>query len=99
MDDSTPLFIDIGTGHYKRGIFNAIVAPRPIGWMSTVDAQGRPNLAPFSYFNIMSNDPPVLAFSCNTPEDRPEKDTLKIEVAGKPVFKSRNWLEDSGPEE
>lgn len=69
-------FIDIATGSFKRGIFNAIVAPRPIGWMSTVDEQGRANLAPFSYFNIVSNDPPVLVFSCNTPEDRPLKDTL-----------------------
>jgi flavin reductase (DIM6/NTAB) family NADH-FMN oxidoreductase RutF len=45
--------------------------------MSTVDAKGNVNLAPFSYFNIMSNDPPVLVFSCNTPEDRLAKDTLK----------------------
>ena len=71
------LFIDIATDSFKRGIFNAIVAPRPIGWMSTVDAQGQANLAPFSYFNIVSNDPPMLVFSCNTPEDRPAKDTLK----------------------
>ncbi len=71
------LFIDIATDPFKRGIFNAIVAPRPIGWMSTVDAQGCANLAPFSYFNIVSNDPPMLVFSCNTPEDRPAKDTLK----------------------
>lgn len=71
------LFIDIATDSFKRGIFNAIVAPRPIGWMSTVDAQGHANLAPFSYFNIVSNDPPMLVFSCNTPEDRPAKDTLR----------------------
>jgi flavin reductase (DIM6/NTAB) family NADH-FMN oxidoreductase RutF len=71
------IFIDIATDAFKRGIFNAIVAPRPIGWMSTVDAQGHANLAPFSYFNIVSNDPPILVFSCNTPEDRPAKDTLK----------------------
>jgi flavin reductase (DIM6/NTAB) family NADH-FMN oxidoreductase RutF len=31
--------------------FKAIVAPRPIGWISTVDAEGRPNLAPYSFFN------------------------------------------------
>ncbi len=77
MRQSEPIFVDIATGDFKRGIFNAIIAPRPIGWMSTVDADGNANLAPFSYFNIMSNDPPVLVFSCNTPEDRPVKDTLK----------------------
>lgn len=77
MQPKEHLFIDIATGSFKRGIFNAIVAPRPIGWMSTVDAEGHANLAPFSYFNIVSNDPPMLVFSCNTPEDRPAKDTLK----------------------
>lgn len=77
MLNTEPVFIDLASGNYKRGIFNAIIAPRPIGWMSTVDAHGNPNLAPFSYFNIMSNDPPVIVFSCNTPEDRLAKDTLK----------------------
>ena len=40
----------------------AVVAPRPIGWISTVDAAGRPNLAPYSYFNMVGDDPPLLAF-------------------------------------
>ena len=40
----------------------AIVAPRPIGWISTLDQQGRPNLAPYSYFNIIHNAPPMLCF-------------------------------------
>src|SRR5690606_17797302 len=61
---------------FKRGIFNAIIAPRPIAWISTVDAKGRANLAPFSYFAIFSSLPPIIAFSCNTPEDRDAKDTL-----------------------
>jgi flavin reductase (DIM6/NTAB) family NADH-FMN oxidoreductase RutF len=87
MLNSEPVFIDITKRDYKRGIFNSIIAPRPIGWMSTIDAEGNVNLAPFSYFNIMSNDPPVLVFSCNTPEDRPMKDTLKnIRQTGEFVF-------------
>jgi flavin reductase (DIM6/NTAB) family NADH-FMN oxidoreductase RutF len=61
---------------FKRGIFNAIIAPRPIGWISTVDGQGNANLAPFSYFALFSSLPPIVAFSCNTPEDRHAKDTL-----------------------
>lgn len=40
----------------------AIVAPRPIGWISTLDAEGRPNLAPYSYFNLVHNAPPMLCF-------------------------------------
>ncbi|MBB5694160.1 flavin reductase family protein [Muricoccus pecuniae] len=40
----------------------AIVAPRPIGWISTVDAEGRVNLAPYSYFSMLHNAPPMIAF-------------------------------------
>jgi flavin reductase (DIM6/NTAB) family NADH-FMN oxidoreductase RutF len=43
--------------------FKAIVAPRPIGWISTLDAQGRPNLAPYSFFNAISERPPMVMFS------------------------------------
>jgi flavin reductase (DIM6/NTAB) family NADH-FMN oxidoreductase RutF len=52
------------------------VAPRPIGWISSQSTDGRVNLAPFSHFNIVSSAPPVLVFSCNTPADRAQKDTL-----------------------
>jgi flavin reductase (DIM6/NTAB) family NADH-FMN oxidoreductase RutF len=40
------------------------VMPRPIAWVSTVDAQGVSNLAPFSFFNVCCPSPPVLGFSC-----------------------------------
>src|ERR1039458_9491831 len=39
------------------------VAPRPIAWVSTVSASGQPNLAPFSFFNAVCVDPPLLAFA------------------------------------
>lgn len=41
----------------------SIVGPRPIGWISTRDAEGRLNLAPYSFFNIFNYKPPLLAFS------------------------------------
>lgn len=41
----------------------AIVAPRPIGWISTVDGQGTVNLAPYSFFNFVCESPPILYFS------------------------------------
>lgn len=41
----------------------AIIAPRPIGWISTVDAQNRINLAPYSFFNIVCDKPPILMFA------------------------------------
>ena len=43
--------------------FKALVAPRPIGWVSTRDASGRVNLAPYSFFNAVCDRPPMLAFS------------------------------------
>src|SRR5581483_2195965 len=39
------------------------VAPRPIGWISTCDAGGRPNLAPYSFFNAIADRPPMVMFS------------------------------------
>ncbi len=43
--------------------FKAIVSPRPIAWISTIDAAGRSNLAPYSFFNAICESPPLLAFS------------------------------------
>ena len=81
MNTPTPLsqmtFIDTQDArNLKSSIFNSIVAPRPIGWISTIDAQGRVNLAPFSYFNAISPAPPMVMFTCNAPADRTEKDTV-----------------------
>ncbi len=45
------------------GILLNAVAPRPIAWVSTLSASGRPNLAPFSFFNAVCVDPPLLAFA------------------------------------
>ena len=44
----------------RYGLLVGTVAPRPIALASTVDSEGRPNLAPFSYFNVFSIDPPML---------------------------------------
>src|SRR6218665_1392331 len=71
------LFIDPeNTPDFKRSLFNAIVAPRPIGWISTMGPEGSVNLAPFSHFNLVSTAPPVGIFSCNAPADPHKKDTL-----------------------
>jgi flavin reductase (DIM6/NTAB) family NADH-FMN oxidoreductase RutF len=82
------MFIDPETSKdLKRSIFNAIVAPRPIGWISSISAAGEVNLAPFSHFNIVSTSPPVIIFSCNSPEDRREKDTLaNVRATGEFVY-------------
>jgi len=49
--------------------FKAIIAPRPIGWISTVSQSGTPNLAPYSFFNALSSSPPILMFSSETLKD------------------------------
>lgn len=43
--------------------FKAIVAPRPIGWISTLDTDGNANLAPYSFFNGVQDNPPMVMFS------------------------------------
>lgn len=53
------------------------VVPRPIGWISTLNPEGVPNLAPFSYFNAVGSNPPHLLFAPNVRgTDLGEKDTL-----------------------
>lgn len=42
---------------------NAIIAPRPIGWISSLSADGVANLAPYSYFNVFNRRPPIIGFS------------------------------------
>jgi flavin reductase (DIM6/NTAB) family NADH-FMN oxidoreductase RutF len=44
-------------------ILLSAVAPRPIAWVSTISGDGQPNLAPFSFFNVVSAKPPLLGFS------------------------------------
>jgi flavin reductase (DIM6/NTAB) family NADH-FMN oxidoreductase RutF len=57
-------FYEPASGHgLSHDPFKAIVAPRPIGWVSTIDSEGRPNLAPYSFFNAIADTPPMLAFS------------------------------------
>ena len=49
--------------------FKAFIAPRPIGWVSTVSASGAVNLAPYSYFNAVCDTPPTVMFSSHGAKD------------------------------
>ncbi len=51
--------------------FKAIVAPRPIGWITAMSAQGEVNLSPYSFFNAFSDRPDMVAFSSQRPQGRP----------------------------
>ena len=72
------MFFDDRRKHgLRHDPFKALVAPRPIAWMSSVDADGVPNLAPFSYFNACADRPPTIVFAPNNPRPNGEgKDTL-----------------------
>lgn len=61
-----------------HGYLLGAVGPRPIAFASTVDSQGNPNLAPFSFFNVFSANPPVLIFSpARRVRDNTTKHTLE----------------------
>ncbi len=66
------------------------VAPRPIAFVSTLDEAGRPNLAPYSFFNAFSSNPPIVVFSSNRRStNNTTKDTLRnIRVNGECVINS-----------
>ena len=63
-------FYEPKNGHgLKHDPFNAIVAPRPIGWISSRDAKGNVNLAPYSFFNGFCYVPPIIGFSSTSWKD------------------------------
>jgi flavin reductase (DIM6/NTAB) family NADH-FMN oxidoreductase RutF len=57
-----------------QGYLQSAVAPRPIAFASTIDADGNPNLSPFSFFNVFSANPPIVVFS---PARRVRNNTVK----------------------
>jgi flavin reductase (DIM6/NTAB) family NADH-FMN oxidoreductase RutF len=72
------------------GLLLNSVAPRPIAWVSTLSASGQPNLAPFSFFNCVSVEPPLLAFA---PGQRPPKASTSPQARGEDKDTLRNIRE------
>jgi flavin reductase (DIM6/NTAB) family NADH-FMN oxidoreductase RutF len=69
-DDSETHFYEPSKGHgLPHDPFNAIVGPRPIGWVSTRGADRSVNLAPYSFFNGFNYTPPIIGFSSTSPKD------------------------------
>ena len=71
----------------------SLVVPRPIGWISSVDLQGRVNVAPFSFFNLVADDPPMVMFAANGRKSYGEiKDSkLNAETVGAFVANLATW--------
>lgn len=73
--------MDLDFRSLKQGIryklLTALVVPRPIAWVSTLNESGTVNLAPYSFFNVLGNSPPVVGLGIGTREDRSMKDTSR----------------------
>ena len=57
-------------------LLSSLVMPRPIAWVLTQSAEGKRNAAPYSFFNLLSTDPPLAAIGFSAASDRNGKDTL-----------------------
>ncbi len=67
--------------------FKSCVVPRPIGWISTRSADGLDNLAPYSQFQMLTYDPPLVMFSANqTPEGKRKDSVVNTEATGEFVW-------------
>jgi flavin reductase (DIM6/NTAB) family NADH-FMN oxidoreductase RutF len=77
----------------RHNPLKACVVPRPIGWLTTISAAGVVNLAPFSFFNLLSYDPPFVMFSAGAHEETGgKKDTvLNVEATGEFVYNMATW--------
>lgn len=70
---------------YRRLV--EIVTPRPIAWVTSINPEGQVNLAPFSFYNAFSANPPVVVFSPTLRRDGTKKDTLRnVEMTGEFVL-------------
>ena len=69
--------MDYKNAGLARNPLKAIVAPRPIGWISSCGKDGSVNLAPYSFFNAVSEDPAIIIFSVQASGPDHQKDTLR----------------------
>ena len=77
----------------KHNPFKSLIVPRPIGWVSTVDARGVVNLAPYSFFNGVGSDPPTVMFASEgTHTDGDFKDSAtNVRETGEFVCNLATW--------
>jgi len=63
-------------------LLSGLIVPRPIGWIGTRRSDGTNNLAPFSFFNVASTNPPMVLFSAGSHRDRPKDSATLAEESG-----------------
>jgi flavin reductase (DIM6/NTAB) family NADH-FMN oxidoreductase RutF len=78
---------DLDDHGFKHSPFKSCVVPRPIGWISTLSVDGVANLAPYSQFQNVTYDPPIVMFSANQNTKGKRKDTvINVEATGEFVW-------------
>jgi flavin reductase (DIM6/NTAB) family NADH-FMN oxidoreductase RutF len=83
------MLIDIAQANFLDvyPLLVGIITPRPIAWVTSVDEEGRVNLAPFSFYNAFGANPPVVVFSPTLRRDGGRKDTLRnVDATGEFVL-------------
>ena len=73
------MFFDLSkmAAQESYNLLNGLVAPRPIAWVTSMDKEGRLNAAPFSYFNLMGEDPPLVVLGIGKRPGGVPKDTVR----------------------
>ena len=105
------MFYDPQSGHnLPHDPFKAIVSPRPIGWVSSIDKEKNVNLAPYSFFNAIADNPPMVMFSTTGQKKNDDslKDTLKniidtkcfvINIVGRDLLQQMNQTSGNYPKD
>jgi flavin reductase (DIM6/NTAB) family NADH-FMN oxidoreductase RutF len=78
----TSFILDDAASRDAYKLLSGLVVPRPIGWIGTRREDGTFNLAPFSFFNVVSTNPPTVLFSGGRHSDRPKDSVTLAEIAG-----------------
>ena len=71
--------LDLEGQHADRAyaVLASLIMPRPIAWVTTIDPEGKVNAAPFSFFNVLGDEPPIVGFCPGDRDDGTPKDTAR----------------------
>ena len=89
------MFYEMASNNHGLAVdpFKALVAPRPIAWISTLSANGKANLAPYSFYNAFSSRPAYVAFGSGGNKDSVRNiEATKEFVVNMPTFKLREAM-------
>ena len=91
--DRTSMFYKTDEPHgLPHDPLKSCVVPRPIGWISSLAADGTVNLAPFSFFNLLCSEPPMVMFAANGKHPHGHKDSIvNVEATGEFVCSMATW--------